>query len=339
MATFTDSRLRNVLDQLRRLPSVRWVYFEGGEPFLFHPMLVEAVAHATKLGLATAVVTNGYWITSERDVGLFLRPLVAAGLKRLQISVDDVHRYRRLHHMRDQLLAQCRRHRLTLQFLGVDIPEPNEEPLEAREGRYVTSGDVMFRGRAASNLAPDQALWDWASFDECPHELLHDPMRIHVDPHGYVHICQGTLIGNADGESLDTIMENFDPDAHPIVGPLLRGGPAALVEEYKLDHEDGYADACHLCYTARSQLRERFPDELGPPSVYGLREPKRRKQGRPGKEGPPKPEPMTPEAQEAQEAQDPAPEKPDRERESEKKSDKDPKGKVNKKPVESGDQK
>ncbi len=290
MATFTDGRLRTVLDQMRRLPSVRWVYFEGGEPFLFYPMLVEAVAHATKLGLATAVVTNGYWITSERDVGLFLRPLVAAGLKRLQISVDDVHRYRRLNHMRDQLLEQCRKHRLTLQFLGVEQPEPNEEPLEAREGRYVTSGEIMFRGRAALNLTRDQALWDWESFDECPHELLHDPMRVHIDPHGYVHICQGILIGNVDGEPLDVILENLDPDDHPVLGPLLRGGPAELVRAHDIKHEEGYADACHLCFSARNLLREKFPEELGPPSVYGQREP-RPKRGRGGRRSKDKPKP------------------------------------------------
>ncbi len=243
-------------------------------------MLVEAVAHATRLDLATAVVSNGYWITSERDLGIYLRPLVAAGLKRLQLSVDDVHHQRRLHHMSDQLLERCRRYRVTLQLLGVDIPEPNEEPLEAREGRYVSSGEIMFRGRAVETLARDQALWDWESFDECPHELLADPMRVHVDPHGYVHICQGTIIGNVDGEPLDAIMDGYEPDSHPVVGPLLRGGPAALVREHGLEHEEGYADACHLCFAARSQLRERFPDELGPPSVYGDRQVRGRRQRR-----------------------------------------------------------
>ena len=277
LATFSQGRLRGLLDQLRRMPSVRWVYFEGGEPFLYYPLLLEAVSHATELGLATCVVTNGYWITAERDVGLYLRPLVAAGLKRLQISVDSSHRYRRLDHMRVQLMEQCRKHRLTAQFLGVDVPEPNDEPLEERSGKTIIDGDVMFRGRAASRLADDQAAWEWTSFDECPHELLDLPLRVHVDPHGYVHICQGIVIGNVDGEPLDAIMDNFDPEAHPITGPLLRGGPAALITEYDLAHEEGYADACHLCYSARSQLLEKFSEELGPPSVYGLREPKRRK--------------------------------------------------------------
>ena len=277
LATFSFSRLEGVLDQLRRVPSVRWVYFEGGEPFLYYPMLLEAVRYATDKGLATAVVTNGYWITSERDLAFYLRPLVANGLKKLQISIDDLHRYRRLEHLKPQLLDISHRFRLTTQLLGVEVKEPNEEPLLLRAGQTITEGEIAFRGRAVTHLAPDQAAWAWDSFDECPHERLADPLRVHVDPHGYVHLCQGTLLGNLDGDPLDTLMEEYNPDAHPVVGPLLRGGPTALVQEHDLDHDEGYADACHLCYHARSQLIERFPDLLGPPTVYGLREPRRRK--------------------------------------------------------------
>ncbi len=277
LATFSYGRLEGVLNQLRRVPSVRWVYFEGGEPFLYHPMLLEAVRHATDRGLATAVVTNGYWITSERDLGFYLRPLVAAGLKKLQISVDDLHRYRRLEHLKPQLLDMSRRFRLTTQILGVEDKEPNEEPLLLRKGQTITEGEIAYRGRAATLLAPDQAAWAWESFDECPHERLDDPLRVHVDPHGYVHLCQGTLLGNLDGEPLDVLLEEYAPQAHPVVGPLLRGGPAALVTEHDLEPEEGYADACHLCYHARAQLLDRFPDLLGPPSVYGQREPRRRR--------------------------------------------------------------
>jgi hypothetical protein len=61
----------------------------------------------------------------------------------------------------------------------------------------------------------------------------------------------------------------YDPQAHPIIGPLLAGGPAALVERYDLPHEEGYIDACHLCYLARDALRSRFPQYLAPATVYG----------------------------------------------------------------------
>ena len=71
----------------------------------------------------------------------------------------------------------------------------------------------------------------------CPHEDLREPGRVHLDPLGNVHICQGVVIGNLFETPLKEICENYDADAHPICGPLLAGGPAALVTEYNLPHE------------------------------------------------------------------------------------------------------
>jgi hypothetical protein len=66
------------------------------------------------------------------------------------------------------------------------------------------------------------------------------------------------------------ICARYEAEAHPICGPLLNGGPAALVTEYALPHEESYADACHLCYEARQSLRERFPAILLPDQMYGV---------------------------------------------------------------------
>ena len=68
---------------------------------------------------------------------------------------------------------------------------------------------------------------------------------------------------------LAEICRTYDPDAHPITGPLLRGGPAGLMREYGLTPSAGYADACHLCYRSRAALRPRFPEVLGPDQMYG----------------------------------------------------------------------
>ena len=73
---------------------------------------------------------------------------------------------------------------------------------------------------------------------------------------------QGLVIGNMCEKPLHQICETYDPEAHPIVGPLLAGGPAELVRHYNLPHEDKYADVCHLCYEARVALRARFPELL-----------------------------------------------------------------------------
>jgi hypothetical protein len=92
---------------------------------------------------------------------------------------------------------------------------------------------------------------------------------VHVDAFGYLHICQGISIGNLFERPLTEILRDFDPESHPIIGPLLAGGPAEIVNRYELPHMRGYADACHLCYLSRCKLRHRFPDVLAPDQMYG----------------------------------------------------------------------
>jgi hypothetical protein len=109
----------------------------------------------------------------------------------------------------------------------------------------------------------------WEEFAACPHENLADPGRVHIDPYGNVQLCQGLCLGNAGQESLSTLVKNYAASNHPIVAPIVAGGPARLVKEYNLPHEDGYVDACHLCYGARKAMLDRFPQFLAPRQVYG----------------------------------------------------------------------
>jgi hypothetical protein len=128
----------------------------------------------------------------------------------------------------------------------------------------------MYRGRAVEKLAAKAAWQPREGFTECPFEDLAEPGRVHVDPFGNLHICQGISMGNLFRTPLTEICENYDPHAHPITGPLLRGGPAELVRRYRLPVEETYADACHLCYEARRALREQFTEILGPDQMYGV---------------------------------------------------------------------
>jgi hypothetical protein len=130
--------------------------------------------------------------------------------------------------------------------------------------------NVMFRGRAAVALAPQAPHDPWQQFTTCPFEDLRDPGRVHVDPLGNLHLCQGIVLGNLFEEPLAAIVARYDPDTHAIAGPLLRGGPVELVREYDVAHTDAYADACHLCYETRLALRSHFPAMLAPDQMYGV---------------------------------------------------------------------
>ena len=128
----------------------------------------------------------------------------------------------------------------------------------------------MFRGRAAPKLAPHADQHPWESFTRCPHEDLREPGRVHLDPLGNVHVCQGIVIGNVFERRLKDICAEYRAETHPVCGPLQEGGPVALVDEYNLPHAATYADACHLCYEARLALRRREPRALAPDQMYGV---------------------------------------------------------------------
>ncbi len=60
--TMTLSRIRAILDQAS---SVEWIYFEGGEPFLFHGLLVAAVREAAERGHSVACTRRRVTVTAR----------------------------------------------------------------------------------------------------------------------------------------------------------------------------------------------------------------------------------------------------------------------------------
>jgi hypothetical protein len=254
----TLAQVREIYRQARELGTVEWVYLEGGEPFLYYPIMVKAAQEAAQQGLRVGIVTNDYWATTVEGV-----------VQNLSISTD-------LFHYDEVMSAHARNGLAAAATLGIptgtltcEVPEGAAGYPAQGQGEPVETGDIMFKGRAAVKLIEGLARRPWREFTACPYEKLDDPGRVHVDPFGNLHLCQGLLMGNLFERSLAEIVAAYDPRARPIVGPLLAGGPAALVERYDIDHEEAYVDACHLCYTARENLRERFPEELGPGQMYG----------------------------------------------------------------------
>jgi len=263
--TLTLGQVENILQQAKDT-GVEWVYFEGGEPFLYYAILVEAVKIAAGMGFHVGVVTNAYWAKSVPDAGEWLKPL--AVLDDFTVSSDFYHCGECLGDEPQNALAAARWLKIPTGLISIAQPDSTEAP--QTHGQIESQGAVMYRGRAAGKLASRTAQADYRQFTECPHEDLREPGRIHLDPLGNLHICQGIAIGNIFEQPLKEICESYDAGTHPICGPLLQGGPLALVEEYHLPHQDTYADACHLCYSARLALRERFPRILTPDQVYGV---------------------------------------------------------------------
>ena len=265
--TFTLSQIEDVLQQAEAVGTVRSVYFEGGEPFLYYPILVKAVKLAVDHGLEVGIVSNGYWATTVEDAQEWLKPFVG-NLKDLSVSSD-------LFHYDELLSKQASNACQAAEELGIpigtiSIAQPDTDNVDPAVGQLPPDeSGVMYRGRAAVELVKNAPLKTWIEFTECPYEDLREPGRVHLDPLGNLQICQGINIGNLFERPLKDICAAYDPDQHPITGPLLSGGPAELVRKYELPLKGRYADACHLCYNARLVLRERFAEQLAPDQVYG----------------------------------------------------------------------
>ena len=255
--TLALEQIEDILQQAREA-GVEWTYFEGGEPFLYYAILIEGVKIAAGMGFHVGVVTNAYWASTVADAEEWLKPLIA--LEDFTVSSDLFHCDECLSEQAQNALAAARWLGIPTGLISIGQPESSEKD----------QGEIMYRGRASRELAARSELHPWDGFTECPHEDLRDPGRLHVDPLGNLHICQGVVIGNVFNKSLKEICETYDPDSHPICGPLLHGGPIAMIEEYQLSHEEAYADACHLCYSARLALRNRMPDVLTPDQMYGV---------------------------------------------------------------------
>jgi hypothetical protein len=263
----TLAQIREIYRQAGELGTVGMIFIEGGEPFLFYPVMVKAVEEARKRGFSVGVVSNSFWATAEEDAIEWLRPLVAADVSSVDLSSDLFHGDADAMSETPEAqhgAAAARALGLRCGTMGVETPEGSEVYPE-QEG-----GTLMFRGRAVAKLLAGVPRVSWQGFTECPHEELENPSRVHVDPLGYLHLCQGVTMGNLFQTPLAELVAAYDPQAHPIIGPLLSGGPAELVRRYDLPREENYADACHLCYTAREMLRPRFPELLAPDQMYGV---------------------------------------------------------------------
>ncbi len=263
------SGIRAMLKEAEKIGSVEWIYFEGGEPVLYYPIMLWGLREAKRLGYKTGFITNAYWAISVEDAKEWLRPICEIGVSDVVISDDAFHYGKEEENLAKHAYQATKE--LCLPVSTIMIEDPKEYLVGKNwKGKPVTEGAVLFKGRAAEKLVEGLPRKPWEEFDKCLDEDFSDQKRVHIDPFGYVHVCQGITMGNLKKTPLSVLFENFDPYTHPICGPILKGGPVELVRKHHVKHEEGYVDECHLCYCARLKLRKMFPEILAPDQIYGV---------------------------------------------------------------------
>jgi len=268
--TLTREQIVRVLDEAERISTVRWIYFEGGEPFLFYALMLEGIRIAKARGFKIGIVTNAYWATNADDAELWLKPLAEIGIDDLSLSDDAFHQSDEAVNTARMALAAAQK--LNLPVGSICIEAPNETAANGTDskGKPIVGGDVRFRGRAVEKLSEGLQRMPCEQFHDCPYEELEKPERVHIDSYGNVQICQGISMGNMWETPLSKLVAEYDPQAHPICGPLLKGGPHRLAQENGFTPEAGYIDACHYCFEVRKAMIDKQPGYLAPRQVYGL---------------------------------------------------------------------
>lgn len=269
--TFSLDHIKLILDEAAKIGTIESIYFEGGEAFLFYPIMLEGMRFAKKKGFKIGLVTNSYWATNVKDAEVWLKPIREIGIESMEVSND-------LFHFDDKFDNLAKNARIAAENLGIPISSITIEAPTVQEGidkdhekgKPVIGGGAMFRGRAVEKLIEGLPTRPWNELTSCPYEDLVDLGRVHIDPFGNVQICQGLSIGNAFKTPLSKIIADYNGDNNPICSSLIKGGPAELANRYGLEHEDSYVDECHMCYKMRLKLIDKFPEFLCPKQVYGL---------------------------------------------------------------------
>jgi organic radical activating enzyme len=142
----TLEMVRHLLREAQDLGTVDWIYLEGGEPFLYYPLMLAAVREAADIGFRVGAVSNGYWATTVEDAVEWLRPM-AGKLDALSVSSDIYHWNERL--SRQAQNARCAAEQLGMAIGVISIAQPEAVDAAGAVGQLPAGeSTVMYRGRA-----------------------------------------------------------------------------------------------------------------------------------------------------------------------------------------------
>lgn len=256
------------INQAHEIPSVEWISFTGGEPFLLPEMLLSLVGFSSERGFHTECVTNCFWAETEEGAMKRLGDLVDAGLDAINISADDFHQryipfervsncYWAARRLGVKVVIMCAaakssnlRIRDILQRLGDEGIHVigDGEPRTARSALAVETGFIPV-GRAAEIPREEWVIGESPVDGPC-RIVLRD---IGIAPSGHVLPCcsAASLIadaspGNAKEKRLDELIE--EASHRPLFKVLSSDGPAGLAKLLGSRRHTGYVSRCHLCY-------------------------------------------------------------------------------------------
>ncbi len=283
--TVEPEDVRKYLEDVTKNYLVREVNFFGGEPLLNLDLLICLIEETKKFDIPKiGLPTNGYWGKHDTIAKKYANKLKEAGVNLVGFSVDAFHQeFIPLDFVKRAINAVHETGIETILIIAQTIGSQNDKnPFNDKTNEItniiskefpfcqVIKSGVQVKGRAIKNLVEYFPILTIPK-DKC---LIFKAPMFMIDPNGWVFHqgCQGICIGNAKKTSLSKIISKFEPRKHPIIGKVVaKGGVSNLLElaiEKGYKSQNGYADKCHLCFSARNFLRPFYPNILEPSNVY-----------------------------------------------------------------------
>jgi organic radical activating enzyme len=274
---------------------ISWLHITGGEPLLNPKLLTELLRtvrrrHSGSIGIAT----NGVWAKSEQKATELVIELKKLGVDGMSLSVDAFHQPAVPLEVvenagRAIAAAKMEKQSWIITSLLSDVSPGSAvskladenslkmaSSLSERTGIPVARPIVRAIGKGSETSGlrrdsiPDGMCRDLAC---CLGETgPFDPKMIWIDPYGNVLICYGIIIGSLRRNSLQEILDSYDPESNIVLKTLARSGPKglhALAESSSRSKLTGpFRDECDLCFQSRKMLQKEHPAVLGPSECY-----------------------------------------------------------------------
>lgn len=265
--------MTRMIDEGLALGTVGLVVFSGGEPTLLKDDLIAAIRYASARGLATRVVTNGWWGKTPERALEYLDTLIDAGLGELNISIDDLHQeWIPLESVKNAVLACVARKfqlliahkqnhdsKLTQKSLaeafGIELVEwvPGKRYTKDEACRLISTGVVVPVGRneeLADITQHGQARWEGGCGS-----VLKD---IIVGADAHFQPCCGIVTKGIPELSRHSLRETpmldavEDANNDVILNWIALEGPAALArfvasKDPSIKWPERYVGICHAC--------------------------------------------------------------------------------------------
>ncbi len=259
---------KGYIDQASNIPSVEWISFTGGEPFLLLGLLNELVGYASAKGLRTECVTNCSWAETPAKTEESLKSLRVSGLNVVNISADDFHQeFVPFENVRNcfeaakslglkTVIMSAAQEGGTLRLaeiinrLGSDeIGTLGDEKSRKGLSAIAVETGVIPVGRAAE-LPRDK----WLIGESQPEGPCRLVLRdIGIDPGGELLACCSAAsfltrgrLGSADETGIQPLLD--DAGEWPLFKILSEQGPSSLADSLGIPWRDGFVSRCHLCY-------------------------------------------------------------------------------------------